>query len=892
MPTRTRSLVGITSLLLVAGCPGRAPPRDASAHDASADASIEIDAPEDIAPSDVGPTVRPCTRSPRREVVGTPYTPTQAIEVRRDNLGIPHIYGQTDEDTLFGSGYLQAVDRLFQMEILRRTAYGTTAEIFGRDRLSTDRLLRMVDIARWGRESSQRSQRETPESYALVQAWVSGVNRRIREVSAAGAERPTGFRATEFHFLPRAWTTDDAFAVARLVMFRNANQLEFDILASIVTKYIEVVDSNLPLFASLTNTFVLPADERPRLAPSMLRAPTPRPPQALPSSETLRARFAEFATTMASIRSGGSNNWAVAGRFTDNNRPLIAGDPHQPLNSPPVVWAHHLSTVGPSAAPLDVIGFAFVGTPGVQLGHNRRVAWTATTTYPDMMDLFEVRTNTANATITLGNRDAPVERCVETIAIAGQAPEMYVVEDVPGEGVLLPSNFAPLPLTEGTRNRVLFRWSGFRATIEADVFLGFDRARNVGEFESHVDRMESGAFNFISADARDISYRVHVTMPDRGRPSELPHTPNRILPGSNERAVWPMDRLLPTALFPHSRGESQGFLASANNDPYGFTQDGRTDTDPFYYGVWFDPGTRALRISQELTRLTTRAAGGGARVTADEMQRLQLDTHSVLADTFVPMLEQALTQRSTDNSLAEFRGDAALDTCASVITTWDRSARRGSSGAVAFEGFAHFLAKRVLADDFGLIFDAIYGGDTVTMFKFVALALDGRFASAGRLAQEGKSRLLLLALRDTREWLSTRFGGVEASRYQWQDLHRTTFRPLFASLSDFDGGEYATDGSIGTVNVSAATLLNSMGLPGTQMLHRAGSGAVYRMVASFLPDGTPQATIAFARGNAGDPRSPHYADRVEDWVAGRYQPLHFTRADVTANTTETLTVAP
>jgi penicillin amidase len=395
--------------------------------------------------------------------------------------------------------------------------------------------------------------------------------------------------------------------------------------------------------------------------------------------------------------------------------------------------------------------------------------------------------------------------------------------------------------------------------------------------------METGAFNWVSADATDISYRVHVSLPDRGNPAELPFTPNRVLPGANPRVVWPMDRFAPVTQFPRSRGGARGFLASANNDPLGFTQNGRTDDDPWYYGVWFDPGTRARRIETVLTQRTERAAMtmGGARVTAREMMDLQMDVRSVLADELVPVLEEALDRVATDPALAEFRGDAGLVALGAVVRGWDRRMARDSSGAVAYEGWQGFFAHRVLADDLGPVFDAVYGAESVYVLKMLVNALKGRHAMAERLFQEGRHRLALLALRDAQQWLTQRFGGAEPSRYRWRDLHRTEFRPLFSPPGVFDGGERETDGSVGTVNVSQAPFL-APGARAARMRHASGSGAVYRMVATFAADATPEAQINFVRGNSGDPTSRRWGDQVDSWVDGVYRPLAFRRADVVA----------
>ena len=53
------------------------------------------------------------------------------ITIRRDERGIPYIEAQNDEDLYFGQGYATAQDRLWQMDLFRRTARGELAEVLG-----------------------------------------------------------------------------------------------------------------------------------------------------------------------------------------------------------------------------------------------------------------------------------------------------------------------------------------------------------------------------------------------------------------------------------------------------------------------------------------------------------------------------------------------------------------------------------------------------------------------------------------------------------------------------------------------------------------------------------------------------------------------------------------
>ena len=54
---------------------------------------------------------------------------TDRVVIRRDERGIPYVEAKNDEDLYFGQGYATAADRLWQMDIFRRSARGELAEI-------------------------------------------------------------------------------------------------------------------------------------------------------------------------------------------------------------------------------------------------------------------------------------------------------------------------------------------------------------------------------------------------------------------------------------------------------------------------------------------------------------------------------------------------------------------------------------------------------------------------------------------------------------------------------------------------------------------------------------------------------------------------------------------
>jgi penicillin amidase len=141
----------------------------------------------------------------------------------------------------------------------------------------------------------------------------------------------------------------------------------------------------------------------------------------------------------------------------------------------------------------------------------------------------------------------------------------------------------------------------------------------------------------------------------------------------------------------------RGFLATANNEPYGFNDDGDWFDGPFYFGMYFDPGTRAQRIEDELTRLTTRGD-----VMLEDLEALQDDTHSILADDFVPALTAAWDARATDTTITEFRARADLATLVEALRSWDRRMERDAAAPVIFQAFSYALTRRAVADEFSV----------------------------------------------------------------------------------------------------------------------------------------------------------------------------------------------
>src|SRR5690606_4760457 len=226
--------------------------------------------------------------------------------------------------------------------------------------------------------------------------------------------------------------------------------------------------------------------------------------------------------------------------------------------------------------------------------------------------------------------------------------------------------------------------------------------------------MEVAGFNFVAATASEIAYRVNILVPDRDLTTGA--LPYLVLDGDNPDSYW--NGWLRDHQLPRSRLESRGWIATANNDPWGFTFDGDVTNDPFYYGYFFAAGHRAKRLHDEFERLT-----GQGDVTVDDMIKLQLDTHSPMSDVLLPVIAEAVGQIDSNGELAEFVGNADIPALAQVLADWDRNMDRDSPGALVWPVRLHNMARAAVQVAFAVLSTLVLGDGPPLVRKIPAFAV-------------------------------------------------------------------------------------------------------------------------------------------------------------------------
>src|SRR4029079_15211572 len=286
-------------------------------------------------------------------------------------------------------GYATAQDRLWQMDLFRRTARGELAEVLGTGpnnvALEQDKLHRNYGFAQAAEAEVAAA---SPHTRTMLEAYARGVN--AYAASLDPKSMPPEFQLLQHSFRP--WTPADTCVLVKIFFESLSDTWRLDIMRQALS--------------------VLPAEKRAELLPEISpidvlvvgkdtqsKTKSAHVARGAVSNETLeRLAYNQQIAATALERIGlhtdalaASSNWVVSGTRTVTGKPLLANDPHLRPSAPSIWHMVHLSAPG-----VRVAGVVMPGLPGVVIGHNDRIAWGFTNVGPDVQDLYVEKFNPDN----------------------------------------------------------------------------------------------------------------------------------------------------------------------------------------------------------------------------------------------------------------------------------------------------------------------------------------------------------------------------------------------------------------------------------------------------------------------------------------------------------------
>ncbi|MRR38204.1 penicillin acylase family protein, partial [bacterium] len=136
------------------------------------------------------------------------------VATARDDKGVWFITGGCLYDVFEAMGYALAEDRLWQMEVYRRTARGRLCEIFGIGQLQSDVYMRTIGYT--DVQLAAGYEALDLETKIMLDGYTDGINNRIDEI--LGNEAPLPFEFAKLKFTPAYWTPEDVLAWETLML--------------------------------------------------------------------------------------------------------------------------------------------------------------------------------------------------------------------------------------------------------------------------------------------------------------------------------------------------------------------------------------------------------------------------------------------------------------------------------------------------------------------------------------------------------------------------------------------------------------------------------------------------------------------------------------------------
>ena len=507
-----------------------------------------------------------------------------SVSIVRDSWAVPHIEAKHRQDMFLAQGWVQAQDRLWQMDLLRRAAWGRLSEVFAARTLDSDRLSRRLGFGRMARHDAQRWR-----SHAIwpdLEAFTKGVNQAMQEQAKAW---PAEFKLLRYQ--PHAWSCEDSLAIARLLAF----QMSYGWAHQLVKQQFI---SLLPPSHQADLNLAYPSDNPLALA------------QGIETYERIESLLKAFEGPFLGGR-GASNNWVVSKEKSRTGGPWLCNDPHLLLNLPSIWYENHLI-----APDFEVSGVSIPGCPLVLIGHNRNLAWGCTLSFAHAQDLFEERLNAAKH-YAYGSQWLQGQNYQEVIDIKGGKPWLETV---------IETHHGPIISDVQAEQGPYYSLCSPCLQADNDMLLGFyalNQASDWNDFFTACSQIHAPSLNMAYADTLgNIGYVMTGRLP-------LANRPDRSLAAQGWQPEQDWQGFVPLKEMPHALNPPQGYFYTCNHKIVG-------EDYPHDLGQLWMNGFRAKRLQQLFE--------GDTQFDGEDFARWQVDLHCLPAIQMRNLIRKVLPQ--------------------------------------------------------------------------------------------------------------------------------------------------------------------------------------------------------------------------------------------------------
>lgn len=743
---------------------------------------------------------------------------TDSTEVLFDQYGIPHIYASNAEDAWRSLGYIHAMERIFQMDMMRRAGAGRLAEMLGEDLVEVDKFFRTLGIPKHAKLSaSEWMNNDTVQGKNLVLAYLDGVNQFVENGK-------TPLEYTLIGQKPQVFTIEDIHAAIGYMAFTFAPQLKTDPLLTKIARelgpeYLKVLSVNtlpehhkIPVIQSSSVSSLINYND----GLSTILNKLPVPPFM------------------------GSNAWVIAPKKSASGKTVFANDTHIAFSSPSVWYEAHIEYPG-----FSFYGNFLAGVPFPLIGHSRNHSYGLTMFLNDDLDLYEEKFTGDDASeYIFGDTILPVKLRSDTVIVKDKDAVIFTIKETHHGPVM---NDVLPQLESITENPVTSWWVFLQEPSKAlEALYILCNASTYKEAEAGARLIHAPGLNVMYGDAAgNIAWWAAAKLPRRAS-----HIESKFIlegwSGNDEIKGW-----FPFEENPMNINPPQGFVISANNQP-------DKGANGVLYPGYYYPGDRYNRIAKALESTD--------EWTIEKMKNLQTEsvneTQAKIAHELLSLTDSGRFKEYNEllNELANWQGTHQLNEKAPVLYyKWlYHVLRLMMNDELGEEAFKTFLDTYLKIRSLHLLIrtdDSVWWDNIETSEK------------------ETRRQIVNEALEISIEELKDQLG--KPSKWKWKNAVKVVHpHPLGAKKpldKIFNVNTPPVEASAEGVN-KLAFILNGDGM------YEVKSGPAMRIVLDFAD--VENSLSVLPTGQSGNIFSRHYSDQAEMFVKHEYRKQMMNKEEI------------
>ncbi len=524
----------------------------------------------------------------------------QEAEIVFDDRAVPHIFSDTQADMFYAQGYVCASDRLWQMDFLSYVSAGRLSEILGKELLMHDRIKRRDGILRSAISTLAYIEKD-PETKNALDNYTAGVNAWINNLSYA--DLPVEYKLMDYS--PEPWTNLKSVLIMKY-MSAELSGYEEDVSASYLQMALGSEEYN-----KLFPNYYLEKHKKDFALKRIV--------DHLPENEYVDYSFLEASPQIASSDFNprlGSNSWAIGPQKSKSAFAVLCNDPHLNLTLPAIWYELQLKSNDQ-----NVYGFSIPGVPGVIIGFNENISWGVTNGSNDVRDYYKLELKDNYSYYKYDGKWVKTDMVIENIKVRDDHAFLDTVYySVHGP---IPSDFrGGPPRIKGCA----LNWTLHEPSNEILAFIKLNKANNYAAFKGAVKHYRCPSQNFSYA---DVNGNIALHLQGKIRAKRWKNQGRFIMDGTRSDQ-FPKETL--DDQLPYSFNPSQGYVFSANNNPYGINDSTLT------YGHYME--LRANKIDSYLSKKE--------KLSIDDMKSMQMDNTNRLAELALPILLKQIPSISND----------------------------------------------------------------------------------------------------------------------------------------------------------------------------------------------------------------------------------------------------